>query len=109
MGPDYVLTPIPVREKSTPTIVYVLSQEHYHFPPNDSDMVAATPREVYTDYNLACVEAHREASRQAVKYELGEVKEYMQTNREYRCWVESSSAVKPDGFVWVVRATKFKG
>jgi hypothetical protein len=86
-----------------PTIVYVLSLI-------DTTLFDECPREVYTDYNLACVEAHREASRQAIKYELGEVKEYMQTdNREYRCWVESSSAIKPDGFVWVVRATKFKG
>lgn len=110
--------------------LYVLSQEHYHFPPNHSDMVAATPREIYKDFNAGRVYAHRMASEHAKRYnhatkllnadgktveepDICEVREFNSQN-EYRVWVDWVEGYTPvndlrDRFVWVVRRVEFKG
>lgn len=91
-------------------IVYVLSREHYHFPPNDSDMVAATPIEVQagTDtgrINLK-VKTKKLAQEQCSKFG-GEVKEHT-AHIEHRVWLDSPNQ-NADKFVYVVREVEYVG
>lgn len=96
----------------------VLSQEHYHFPPNDSDMVAARPVTVYlktptASFDLLCQQAIHdawtEAKNQASKFGLTsesiQERRWNSTRGEiYRVWVEAAGLEeKVDRFVWVVR------
>lgn len=93
-------------------VVYVLSQEHYHFPPNDSDMVASTPIEVRAGTDTGRIDLKTKAKKLAEKHATrfdGYVKEYQSTNgHEYRVWVDSPSP-HCDKFVWVVRETEYVG
>ncbi len=93
-------------------VVYVLSREHYHFPPNDSDIVAATPIEVHEGsdigYNYLTVKANKLAREQCAKFG-GEVKEFTSPSRvEYRTWNDSPSP-HADKFVYVVRRVDYVG
>lgn len=99
------------------TYCYVMILEHYHFPPNDSDMVAATPQFVVSDApescEYACVQAYRAAIQHATRHSVGswktEVKEYKSEsgNDRYRVWVDSESP-HCDKLVWVVRRVEFR-
>jgi hypothetical protein len=95
------------------TRCYVVTREHYHYPPNDSDMVAATPIRVYPfapgQQVAACVYAHQLATEQQKKF-TGEVKEFQANSGrgEYRVWLDSSN-VDADKFVYVVREVEYAG
>lgn len=88
---------------------YVLTQEHYHFPPNDNDMVAATPRIVVVNtpesHEYIKIQAHRMARELMEKFS-GEIKEF-QSLSEYRVWVDSPNS-NCDKFVYVVRKVEYR-
>lgn len=95
-----------------PKQVYVLTREHYHFPPNDTDMVGATPIGVYagtdTSRIRAQIEAHKLAQEHCTKFG-GEIKIYKGEGREcFRVWVNSLSE-HCDKFIWVVRRVDYLG
>lgn len=99
--------------KSKVKYVYVLTQEYYHFPPNDSDMVAATPRAVYPGHDAGRISAQVQAKEHAQEYCNkfgGEVKEFRsESGREtYRVWIDSPNP-NCDKFVWVVRRVDYVG
>lgn len=97
--------------------VYVCTHEHYHFPPNGSDMVAARPERVYPGTKEGRVAAMRYVNGQAELHQqrarAGEVKAHGGAERpadEYRVWVDFDAEthktnVFADKFCWVVRLT----
>ena len=89
---------------------YVVSREHYHFPPNDSDMVASTPLFVTKDWFFAITEAYKFARERFKNDTTDSLKEYdnaSSLNREYRVWIDSTNP-NHDRFVWVVRQTEVR-
>lgn len=104
--------------KASTTHCYVVVLEHYHFPPHETDMVAATPLFVVPDTpesaDYARIQAHRFASEHAKKYTVSdtvkaEVKEHRTSggSEEYRVWCDSTHP-HCDQFVWVVRRVEFR-
>lgn len=89
--------------------VYVVSREHYHFPPHENDMVASTPLLVFPKWTEAAAYAHGLAQDYGWKYdEQAVVKGHGATSmKEYRVWVDSTNP-HHDRFVWVVRKTELK-
>lgn len=92
-------------------VVYVVLREHYHSPPNDPDMVAATPIYVYPGHDTGRIDGKRLAKKLAQEHCSrfgGEVKEHTTSNKEYRVWVDSPNE-HCARFVYVVRETEYVG
>lgn len=102
----------------SPKFAYVLTEEHYHFPPNDSSMVAATAKYATLDKpgsaDAMKVKAYQFANHQKNRNSKVEgdivIREYIGTGvdgglMEYRVWCDVDEDVYPhfDKFVWIVR------
>lgn len=94
--------------------VHVVSREHYHFPPNDNDMVASTALFVSSSREYAETQAHTLARDFMRKWNKGNpedyaVKEHGAGTKEYRVWVDSKTQnPNMDRFVWVVRTVELR-
>lgn len=98
-------------------LCYVVTQEHYHYPPNESDMVAQRPVRVYKGTDELREVAMRHAHDLAVGHRdragVGTVKDHghaVTPADEYRVWVDFPKDANPfmtDKFVWVVRKTEY--
>lgn len=92
---------------------WVVMLEHYHFPPNDSDMVACRCLGVWAGNDKGRITAKEyalgECNRHAERFQ-GVIERYPPNDedkdKELRVWVKSDNE-HCDKFVWVVKQVNY--